>query len=201
MNPQDSRDSELIKILNPTQLFPTPNADVRAFTTTPHSQAQSYTELTPTEFYKLILAADMGVELLRPREQPALEPVLTPPRNDRRTHHEEHRKKLAAVAFTFCAVDVAGIRRQGRQRRRDSKAPSSSGSVDAIIAEVERAESLMCEECMPTMINLTEDNRVEVREVAAWWFAKRPALQRHHGLADQGRARRAADSIARAQRG
>ena len=29
--------------------------------TTPHSVTQGYTELTPTEFYKLILAADMGV--------------------------------------------------------------------------------------------------------------------------------------------
>jgi hypothetical protein len=49
-----------------------------------------------------------------------------------------------------------------------------SGSTDAIIAEVERAEGLICSDCMQTMINLTEDNRLEVREVAAWWFAKRP---------------------------
>jgi hypothetical protein len=49
-----------MKVLNPTQLFPTPNQAVRAFNTTPHSQAQAYTELTPTEFYKLILATDMG---------------------------------------------------------------------------------------------------------------------------------------------
>lgn len=60
MNPQDSRGSEVIKKLNPTQLFPTPNQSVRAFNTTPHSTG-NYTELTPTEFYKLILAADMGV--------------------------------------------------------------------------------------------------------------------------------------------
>jgi hypothetical protein len=60
MNPQDSRNSELMKVLNPTQLFPAPNQAVRAFTTTPHSSGK-YTELTPTEFYKLILAADMGV--------------------------------------------------------------------------------------------------------------------------------------------
>ena len=44
----------------PDAAVPAPNQAVRAFTTTPHSQAQSYTELTPTEFYKLILATDMG---------------------------------------------------------------------------------------------------------------------------------------------
>jgi HEAT repeat protein len=58
-----------------------------------------------------------------------------------------------------------------------------SGSSDAIIAEVERAEGLLCEECIQTVTNLTEDSRYEVREVAAWWFAKRPALQKM--LADQ----------------
>jgi hypothetical protein len=60
MNPQDSRNSEVIKMVNPTKLFPTPDANVRAFTTAPHS-AGKYTELTAAEFYKLILAADMGV--------------------------------------------------------------------------------------------------------------------------------------------
>ena len=58
---EDSRDSLIIQKLNPTKLFPTPDPSVRAFATTPHSQEEGYTELTPTEFYKLILAADMGV--------------------------------------------------------------------------------------------------------------------------------------------
>ncbi|MEO8551954.1 MAG: hypothetical protein ABI678_18385, partial [Kofleriaceae bacterium] len=60
MNPEDAAGSEVIKKVNPTRLFPTPNAGVRAFATTPHSSV-GYTELTATEFYKLILAADMGV--------------------------------------------------------------------------------------------------------------------------------------------
>lgn len=60
MRPQAARDSELIKKLNPTVVFPAPTAE-RAFSTTPHSQdGGGYAELTPTEFYKLILAADMG---------------------------------------------------------------------------------------------------------------------------------------------
>ena len=58
-----------------------------------------------------------------------------------------------------------------------------SGSTDAIIAEVERTEALMCEDCVTHGDRLTEDNRYAVREVAAWWFAKRPAL-----LNDDGRS-------------
>lgn len=52
-----------------------------------------------------------------------------------------------------------------------------SGSTDAIVAEIERAESLICEECIDTVTRLTEDPRFAVREVAAWWFARRPALK------------------------
>jgi hypothetical protein len=74
MNPQDSRNSELIKRLNPTKLFPTPDAGVRAFTTSPHSTVgyDSGRELTATEFYKLILAADMGVNYYARENNPML---------------------------------------------------------------------------------------------------------------------------------
>src|SRR5215475_5639448 len=53
----------------------------------------------------------------------------------------------------------------------------ASGSQDAIIAEVERTEGLWCAECVQMVTNLTEDNRFAVREVAAWWFAKRPQMK------------------------
>ena len=63
MNPEDAANSLVIKKMNPTRLFPTPDTNVRAFATSPHSTVgyKSGRELTPTEFYKLILAADMGV--------------------------------------------------------------------------------------------------------------------------------------------
>jgi hypothetical protein len=63
MKPEDAAKSEVIQRVNPTRLFPTPDASVRAFTTNPHSSVgyKSGRELTATEFYKLILAADMGV--------------------------------------------------------------------------------------------------------------------------------------------
>lgn len=70
MNPQDSRNSEVIKILNPTQIFPTANTGVRAFNTTPHAQAKGFTDLTPTEFYKLILATDMGANFYARENNP-----------------------------------------------------------------------------------------------------------------------------------
>ncbi len=77
MNPQDSRNSELIKKINPTKLFPAPDAGVRAFTTAAHSTTpggyDSGRELTATEFYKLILAADMGVNYYARENNPMLD--------------------------------------------------------------------------------------------------------------------------------
>lgn len=70
MTPQNARGSLLIEKVNPTQLFPRPTNE-RAFTTTPHSSGR-YTELTPTEFYKLILAADLGVNYYARENNPGL---------------------------------------------------------------------------------------------------------------------------------
>lgn len=67
--PQNARESLLIQKLNPTQLFPEPGP-ARAFAGTPHSQGK-FTELTPTEFYKLILMADHGVNYYARENKPA----------------------------------------------------------------------------------------------------------------------------------
>lgn len=83
--------------------------------------------------------------------------------------------KLAAVAFLALVASPAFAGKGGSAGK--IKAAIQSGSVDAITAEVERAESLSCSECVQMVTNLLEDNRYAVREVAAWWFAKRPALQ------------------------
>jgi HEAT repeat protein len=84
-------------------------------------------------------------------------------------------KKLAAVAFVLLAATPAFAGKGGSAGK--IAAAVNSGSVDAIIAEVERAEGLMCPDCMGTMLNLLEDDRLAVREVAAWWFAKRPGAK------------------------
>jgi HEAT repeat protein len=83
--------------------------------------------------------------------------------------------KLAAVAVLALAPSAAFAGKGGSAEAID--AAVSSGSTDAIIAEVERAESLLCPKCIQTMTALTEDPRFAVREVAAWWFARRPALK------------------------
>jgi HEAT repeat protein len=83
--------------------------------------------------------------------------------------------KLAAVAVLALAPSAAFAGKGGSAEALD--AAVSSGSTDAIIAEVERAESLLCPKCIQTMTALTEDSRFAVREVAAWWFARRPALK------------------------
>jgi HEAT repeat protein len=84
-------------------------------------------------------------------------------------------KKLAAVAFVLGAALPAYAGRGGSATK--IEAAVASGSVDAIVAEVERAEGLICPDCMSTMLRLTEDDRFAVREVAAWWFAKRPGAK------------------------
>lgn len=84
-------------------------------------------------------------------------------------------KQLAAVAFVLCAATSAFAGRGGSAAK--IAAAVNSGSVDAIVAEVERAEGLMCPDCMDTMLRLLEDDRYAVREVAAWWFAKRPGAK------------------------
>lgn len=86
------------------------------------------------------------------------------------------RIKLAAVAMVLCAAVPASAGVGGSADK--IRAAVASGSVDAIIAEVERAEALACDACVQLVTNLTEDARFQVREVAAWWFAKRPALRR-----------------------
>ena len=84
-------------------------------------------------------------------------------------------KKIAAVAFVLLAATPAMAGKGGSAERiRDAV---NSTSVDSIVAEIERAESLMCPDCVPIVTNLLEDNRYAVREVAGWWFAKRPALK------------------------
>jgi HEAT repeat protein len=83
--------------------------------------------------------------------------------------------KLTAVAFVLLTAAPA-FAGKGGSALLISQAVQSR-STDAIIAEVEKTESLICNECIQLVTNLTEDNRYAVREVAAWWFAKRPQLQ------------------------
>lgn len=83
---------------------------------------------------------------------------------------------VVASAFTSFAAAPAFAGKGGSAGQLRSAV--ASGSVDAIVAEIERTESLMCGECLETMTNLVDHSRYEVREAAGWWFAKRPALKK-----------------------
>jgi len=91
-------------------------------------------------------------------------------------------KNLIAAVAVLLAVQTPAFAGKGGNAKLLSQA-IASGSIDAIVAEVEKTESLMCESCVQMVTNLTEDSRYPVREVAGWWFAKRPQLAEM--LADQ----------------
>ncbi len=73
LNPEDAAGSLAIKKLNPVLQFPNQDAAVRKFSTTPHMQAVGGTDLTPDEFYALILAADNGVSFYARENNPGLD--------------------------------------------------------------------------------------------------------------------------------
>jgi HEAT repeat protein len=83
--------------------------------------------------------------------------------------------QLAAVGLLALTPSAALAGRGGSSEA--IQAAIASGSSDAIAAELERTESLICDACIPLVTALTEDSRASVREVAAWWFGRRPALR------------------------
>lgn len=114
-------------------------------------------------------------------------------------------KTLLALAASAMLIGSAGIAEAGRggSHARIQNAVRT-GSTAALIAEIERAERLICgSACIETMMSLLEDSRYEVREAASWWFARRPAQKaelRERALVDlQGSdsiaARNAADLL------
>ena len=52
----------------------------------------------------------------------------------------------------------------------------ASNNGDAIASELERAERLVCAMCVGPVMELLDHPDYRVREVAAWWFARRPVL-------------------------
>jgi HEAT repeats len=83
--------------------------------------------------------------------------------------------KIAAVAFLVLAPSAAFAGKGGSAEA--IQTAIRSGSTDAITAELERTESLICEPCIGIVTDLTEDSRYAVREVAAWWLARRPLIK------------------------
>jgi HEAT repeat protein len=77
----------------------------------------------------------------------------------------------ALVALASAAADAG---RGGSFAKIRSAA--QRGGIDAIVAELERAEDIPCSSaCMSFVIELTGHADYRVREAAAWWLARRPA--------------------------
>lgn len=72
MEPENARNSLLLKALNPVKQFPNQDTSQRAFTTTPHMNGKG-TDLTADEFYQLILAADNGASFFTRENNPGVQ--------------------------------------------------------------------------------------------------------------------------------
>ncbi len=73
IEPTNARGSKLFEVLNPPQLFPTVNTDVRAFEGPTHAEAQGFEDLTADEYYLLILASDGGGQFFSRENLPVSE--------------------------------------------------------------------------------------------------------------------------------
>jgi hypothetical protein len=78
----------------------------------------------------------------------------------------------------------------------------ASGSPDAIKAELERAEHLVCAACTDYVLPLVDHADPQVRDVAAWWLVRRGASRQVYrdmltrlGQPDSIKARNAADIL------
>jgi hypothetical protein len=71
--PTSARDSRLIQVLNPPQLYPAPDTDVRAFAGPTHAETQGFEDLSPDEYHLLILMADAGGQYYSRENAPGAE--------------------------------------------------------------------------------------------------------------------------------
>ena len=83
------------------------------------------------------------------------------------------RKTIIVLSLLVSSVAFAG--RGGSYARIASAIQGND--ADTIIAELERAERLVCARCVGPVLELLDHDDYRVREVAAWWFARRPMLK------------------------
>jgi HEAT repeat protein len=84
--------------------------------------------------------------------------------------------KLLVAAVAMVALGGTASAGRGGSAAKIQNAINTT-STDAIIAELERAERLICDACIAPVMDLLDDDRYAVREAAAWWFARRPAMK------------------------
>lgn len=105
---------------------------------------------------------------------------------------------LAAAAVTLASAPAQAGRGSSPGAIRNA---ISSNSAEAIAAELERAEVLMCPSCVGMVKPLIDHADVRVRQVAAWWLARRMRSELFVEMAtrlaqpDSRLARNAADAL------
>jgi HEAT repeat protein len=95
-----------------------------------------------------------------------------------KTHTGKLLSLLCTAALT-AALAAPSIAQAGKGASYLSiKSAIGSGSVDAMIGEIERAEKLPCSSCIDLVQPLIDHDSARVRDVAAWWLAKRAVRSR-----------------------
>jgi HEAT repeat protein len=86
-------------------------------------------------------------------------------------------RKILVGAFAVGALLVGATAQAGRGGSYGNiKSAINSGSVDAIVGEIERAEHLVCLSCVDIVRPLIDHPSEKVRDVAAWWLVKRGVM-------------------------
>jgi HEAT repeat protein len=79
-----------------------------------------------------------------------------------------------AIVTAFGITLAAGAAHAGRGGSPQAiQMAIASGSPDAIKAELERSEFLVCGSCVDLIKPLVDNSDAEIRQVAAWWLARR----------------------------
>jgi HEAT repeat protein len=108
-----------------------------------------------------------------------------------------------AVTVLGAALAFSGTALAGRGGSPEAiRSAIGANSIDAIQAELERAEHLVCAGCTDMVLPLIDHSDARVRQVAAWWLARRATSRRVYvdmltrlSQPDSLRARNAADVL------
>ncbi len=91
-----------------------------------------------------------------------------------KTNNMASKLVLSVALFGMGGVFAAGTAHAGRNGSPGLiKAAIDANSVDAIEAELERSEYLVCGACTDLVVPLVDHLDYRVRKVAAWWIARR----------------------------
>ena len=92
--------------------------------------------------------------------------------------HTNKTMKLAVVTFLGISLAAAGSAVAGRGSSPQAvQRAIASGSPDAIKSELERAEHLVCVSCVDMVRPLIDNQNQGIRQVAAWWLARRGVVR------------------------